>query len=244
MEKAYLDCLLREETGKNKIGALRDQGFIPAIVYGQGHKPLAIKLNRSELVKFMHIHHGAENIVITLRFAGDAKSKAGQEEKPVLIKEIQLHPVKDTILHIDFNQISLTKKISVKVPIRSKGDSFGVKQEGGVLNQILWELDVKCLPTNIPEKIEFDITAMKIGDSAHVKDLVVPEGIEVTNDVESIVFAVVHPKKLEEVVPGAEGEAGAATEPEVTKEKKEEAEGAAGAKKEEEGKKEAPKDKK
>jgi len=219
MEKIYLDCLLREETGKNKVNSLRRNGSVPAVVYGHGKKSLSVKVDRSQLIKFMHAHHGAENMVITLRISGDDKNKAHQEEKAVLIKEIQYHPVRDDILHMDFNQVSLTKVIQVKTPIEAKGEAEGVKQEGGVLTHILWELEIECLPTMIPEKIEVDITNMKIGDSIYVKDLVTPGDVKVLTDIEAIVFTLAPPKKEEVIEEVPEGEVSA--EPEVIKEKKE-----------------------
>lgn len=222
MEKVYLDCLLREEVGKSKVNSLRRNGFVPAIVYGQSEKTLAIKLNRSQLLKFMHAHQGIENMIINLRISGNEKNKDYNEEKSVLIKEIQFDPVKEDILHIDFNQVSLTKAIEIGVPIKSRGEAQGVKLEGGVLTQILWELEIECLPTMIPEKIEVDIANMKIGDVIHVKDLIIPEGIKVLIDNEAIVFTLVPPKKEEIVEEVPAGEVSA--EPEVIKEKKEKAE--------------------
>lgn len=218
MEKAYLDYFLREELGKNKLGVLRRTGFVPAVVYGKGKKTLSIKLDRSHLIKFMHTHHGGENMVIMLRVASDGKKKDSQEEKAVLIKNIQYEPVKDSILHIDFNEISLTEAIAVKVPIESKGESEGVKKEGGVLTHVLWELEIECLPTQIPEKIEIDITNMKIGDNIYVRDLSVPDGVKVLTDKEAIVFTLTAPKK-EEIPVEVPQEVSA--EPEVIKEKKE-----------------------
>ena len=219
MEKIYLDCLLREEIGKNKMNFLRRSGFVPAIIYGQNKEPLAIKLNRSQLVKFIHAHHGIENMVITLKVSGGEKNKNFNEDRPVLIKDIQLDPVQEDIIHIDFNQISLTKAIVVKIPIGSKGEPVGVKQEGGVLTHVLWELEIECLPANIPEKILVDITNMKIGDTIYVKDISIPEDVKLLTDKETIVFTVTHPKKEEVVTEEIEGATPA--EPEVIKEKKE-----------------------
>lgn len=233
MEKAYLDCSLREEVGKNKLNALRRMGFVPAVVYGKKSKTMPIKLVRSHLIKFIHAHHGIENMVITLRIEDDEKTKKSKEE-PVLIKDIQYDPVKDDILHLDFNQISLTETLKVKVPLDSKGEAEGVKKEGGVLTHVLWDLEVECLPTQIPEKIEVDITAMKIGDTIFVKDIKVPEGVKVLTDKESIVFTLLAPKKEEVIVEAAAAEAVSA-EPEVIKEKKKEEEG-----EEKEAKKEKP----
>jgi len=173
----------------------------------------------------MHAHHGGENMIITLKVALDAKKKA--DERPVLIKEIQSHPVSGEILHVDFNEISLTKRLTVKVPIHSKGEPVGVKQDGGTLEHILWEVEVECLPTEIPEKLEVDVAAMKIGDTVHVKDLAVPEGVVIKHEMEAIVLSVVPPHKEEVVAPeaGAAVE-GAATsaEPEVIKKEKKVAE--------------------
>ena len=229
MEQVYLDCLLREEIGKSKIGALRKNDFVPAVVYGRGEKTLTIKCNRSQLIKFLHAHHGGENIVITLRVSDSNSENKSIMEKPVLIKDMQYDPLRDDILHIDFHQISLTEKIKTKIPIESKGEAIGVKKEGGILAHILWELEIECLPTEIPEKIEVDVSNLAIGQSIQVGNLNVPEGIKVLSDQEGIVFMVEHPKKVEEVVaPGAvEAEAGVAaapTEPEVIKKEKKEKE--------------------
>lgn len=231
MEAIYLEALTREDAEVGKSHVLRQKGFVPCVVYGEGKKTLPLKIERSRLIKFMHAHHGGENMVITLKVGGGADAKEA-EEKAVLIKEIQVHPVNDDILHVDFNEISLTKRIVVKVPIDSAGESVGVKLDGGVLEHILWEIDVECLPTQIPEKIKVDISAMKIGDIIQVKDLVLPEGVTVKHDMESIVFSVLAPLKEEIVAPEAAAAEGAAsTEPEVIKKEKKVVEG-----EEEEGK--------
>jgi len=223
-ETATLDAALREEAEVGKSKSLRRNGFVPAVVYGEKKKTLALKIERSHLIRFMHVHRGGENIVITLRVAAGKKT----DEKSVLISEVQKHPVSDDILHVDFHEISLTEHIKVKVPIAAKGDAVGVKQDGGVLEQVLWEVEVECLPTQIPDRFTVDVTAMKIGDGVHVKDLQVPADVEVRHDPESIVLSIVPPHK-EEPVPEAvaEGEA-QPIEPEVIKkEKKLEEEGPA-----------------
>ena len=241
MEKAYLDCSFREEIGKNKSGALRRIGFVPAVIYGKKSKSFPIKLERSHLIKFIHTYHGIENMVITLRIKDNEKTKKSEEES-VLIKDIQYDPVKEDILHIDFNQISLTEMLKVKVPIDSKGEAEGVRKEGGVLTHVLWELEVECLPTQIPEKLEVDITQMKIGDTIFVKDIAVAEGVKVITDKEAIVFTLLAPKKEEVVVEAAAAEAVSA-EPEVIKEKKEKKEEAAPGEESKKEKSEAKKEK-
>ncbi|MFH0941264.1 MAG: 50S ribosomal protein L25 [Candidatus Omnitrophota bacterium] len=226
MEAIYLDTSVREDAEIGKSHLLRKQNVVPCVVYGEGKKTLSLKIDRGHLVKFMHAHHGGENIVITLKVASPESKKA--QEKAVLIKEIQKHPVSGDILHVDFNEVSLTKRIVVKVPIASSGEPVGVKQEGGSLEHILWEVDVECLPTQIPGKLEIDVTNLKIGDFITVKDLPVPEGVTIKHDIEALVFSVMAPMKVEEAVAteagaGAEGATGA--EPEVIKKEKKPVEG-------------------
>ncbi|OIO36010.1 MAG: hypothetical protein AUJ74_04080 [Candidatus Omnitrophica bacterium CG1_02_44_16] len=237
MAAIYLELSVREDVEIGKSHLLRKQNIVPCVVYGEGKTTLPLKIDRGHLVKFMHAHHGGENMVITLKVLSSKSNPA--QEKAVLIKEIQKHPVSGDILHVDFNEISLTKRIVVKVPVLGKGEPVGVKQEGGSLEHILWEVEVECLPTQIPEKLEIDVTNLKIGDSITVKDLVAPEGVVIKHDVEALVFVVMAPMKVEEVVSaeaaaGAEGAAGA--EPEVIKKEKKLVEGEEEAKPKDEAK--------
>lgn len=224
MEAIYLEAEIRQDSEVGKSHLLRKTNFVPCVVYGEGKKTLALKIDRGHLIKFMHAHHGGENMIITLKVSGVASKKA--EEKAVLIKEIQKHPVTDDLLHVDFNEVSLTKRIVVKVPIHSAGEPVGVKQEGGTLEHILWEMEVECLPTQIPEKLDVDVSAMKIGDTVHVKDMKLPEGVVSKHDPEAIVFNVVAPHLEEPVAPeAAAGEGAASAEPEVIKKEKKPVEG-------------------
>ena len=214
MEELFLDAEIREEVGRGKVKALKDKGFIPAVVYAEGKPALALKLSHRQLVQLVH-HHRIEGVVINLNIKDDKKQKA----RPCLIKEIQHDPVHGEILHVDFNQISLTKAIKVNIPVTAKGEPIGVKQEGGSLEHILWEIEVECLPTSIPKEIEIDVTQLKMGESIHVKDIVLPPGVKVLNDPGAIVLSVAAPMKEEAPAEAVEGEA--AQEPEVIKEKKE-----------------------
>ena len=225
MEAIYLESTVRDDSEIGKSHLLRKKSFVPCVVYGEGKKTLPLKIERSHLIKFMHAHHGGENIVITLKVSSNDKKKT--EEKPVIIKEIQTHPVSDEILHVDFNEVSLTKRIVVKVPIHSVGEPIGVKQDGGTLEHILWEIDVECLPTHIPGKLEVDAANLKIGDFIQVKNLILPEDVVIKHDPDAIVFSVVPPRKEEVVAPevAVEG-AAAAAEPEVIKKEKKPVEGA------------------
>lgn len=225
MEAVYLEATVRDKTELGKSNILRKQGFVPCVVYGEGKETLPLKIERSRLLKFLHAHHGGENIIITLKVFSSGQKKV--EEKSVLIKDVQSHPVREEILHMDFNEVSLTKRIVVKVPIRAHGEPVGVKQDGGTLEQILWEVDVECLPTQIPEKIEVDVTNLKIGDTIHVKTLAIPERVTVKHELDAIVFSVVPPYKEEVVAPevAVAGEAVASAEPEVIKKEKKPVEG-------------------
>ncbi len=227
MEEIFLSAEKREEIGKSKIKDLREKGFVAGVVYGEGKFSFPIKVSHHELVQMIHQHH-VETAIIKVRIKDDKK-----KDRPCLVKEIQYDPVKGDILHVDFNEISLTKAIKVSVPVNAIGESVGVKQEGGSLEKILWEIEIECLPTAIPAGIDVDITHLKLGESVFVKDLKAPAGVKILNDQDSIVLTVAAPMK-EEVAPaeGVEGEA--AKEPEVIKEKKEvPAEGAAAEGKEE-----------
>ena len=168
--------------------------------------------------------HRLEGVILNLKIKDDKKAKG----RLCLVKEIQYDPVSEDIIHVDFNEISLTEAIKVNVAIEATGESVGVKQEGGSLEHILWELEVECLPTNIPKSIVVDISALKMGEAIHVKDIVFPEGVKPLNDPAAIVLHVAAPMKEEAPAEAVEGEEKA--EPEVIKEKKETpAEGAAAA---------------
>ena len=154
-------------------------------------------------------------MVINLNIKDDKKHKS----RPCLIKEIQYEPVHGEIVHVDFNQISLTKVIKVSIPVVAKGDAIGVKQEGGSLEHVLWEIEIECLPTSIPKEIEVDVTNLKLKESVHVKDIIVPAGVKILNDPQAIVLSIAEPMKEEVPAEALEGEA--KQEPEVIKEKKE-----------------------
>lgn len=217
MDFVDLQAKVREEKGKELNKKLREEGLVPSIVYKKGEDTWSLKIDKKNFLKALHTEAG-ENVIIRLHIDGVKKKK----ERTVIIKELQRDPVKDSLLHVDFQEISLTETLKVKTPIAGKGEAIGVKQDGGVLQHVLWEIEVECLPTDIPEKIEVDVSNLKIGDSIHVKDIQAPEGVKILDDPEAVVFSVEHPKEVEEVVASsAEGEL---QEPEVIREKKEKVE--------------------
>lgn len=225
MEEILLEVEPREELGKGKVKDLRKAGFIPGVIYAEGKESKAIKVSSGQLLRLIH-QHRIESVVINLKIKDDKKPKG----RACLIKEIQYDPVKGDIRHIDFNEISLSKAIKVNVPVTAIGEPIGVKQEGGSLEHILWEIEVECLPTDIPKDIQVNVSQLKIGDAVHIKDITFPSNIKVLNAGEAIVLSVASPVKEEVAAAPVEGEE--KQEPEVIKEKKEvPAEGA-----EEEGK--------
>lgn len=215
MEEIKLDVQIRKEIGSRKIKSIRREDFVPAVVYGGGKRgPTVIKVDRRAYERIMKDHRG-QSVVFHLNvLEGEKKLR----DYSAIVKEEQHHPVMDTLMHLDFQRISLTEVIEVKVPIEIKGEAIGVKKDGGSLDQPLRELDVVCLPTDIPKRIEIDVSELNVGDSVHVRDLALPAGVKTNHDEEAIILSIVPPMKEE---PEASPEEGELTEPEVTGEKKE-----------------------
>ncbi|MCX7926763.1 MAG: 50S ribosomal protein L25 [Candidatus Omnitrophica bacterium] len=213
MENLILEAQPRQEIGRSEVKAMKKLGFIPAVVYSNGTESLPIKVSRHEFLTLYH-HHRLENAIINLHIKDDKK-----KSRSCMIKEIQYDPVHGDILHIDFHEISLTKTLKVNVPVVTVGEAVGVKQEGGSLEVVMWQIEVECLPTDIPKHIEVDISHLKIGEAVHVKEIICPPKVKILSDPEAVVVAVSAPMK-EEITAPAEGEE--LKEPEVIKEKKEE----------------------
>lgn len=222
MQEIKLDVQVRTQQGKRGVKVVRREKFIPAVVYGGERSPKAtlIKVAKRGYEGIMRHHRGQAVLFHLNVLEGETKVK----DYSAILKEEQHDPVSDELIHIDFHRISLTKEIAVKVPLVTKGDAPGVKKSGGSLDHVLWELEVICLPTQIPEKIEVDVSKLEIGDAIHIKELVLPSGVRTKHDVEATVVMVHAPMK-EEVLT-AEAEA-APIEPEVIREKKPKAEEAA-----------------
>jgi len=219
MDQVTLEASVRPETGTRVGRSLRREGRIPAVVYGEGQTPTAIVTGGRALAQALRTAAG-ENVLITLKVTDP--TGAVQPDRTVLIKEIQHHPVTSRILHVDFHQISLTRRIQVTVPLQFTGEAIGVKQDGGRLDHLLWEVRVECLPTQIPERLAVDVSALNIGDGLLIKNLVVPSGVKIVHEPHVAVVACLPP--MAEEAPVAVAAATAPAEPEVIKQKKPEAE--------------------
>ena len=211
MEKIDLQATVRKSVGNGPARVLRRSGQIPAILYGRGTEPVLLSVNTKDLEKILKKGNFGQfilNLVI----------QNGKEvTKPAMIKELQAHPLSGSLIHIDFYEIDMNRQIRVMVPVVIKGHSVGV-EEGGMLNIVRRELEVFCLPGDIPESFEVDISGLAIGDSIHLADVPMGENVEVDTDVNYTVVTVLSPKVEEEVVvegeeelegaeEGAEGEA-------------------------------------
>ncbi|MFH1665790.1 MAG: 50S ribosomal protein L25 [Candidatus Omnitrophota bacterium] len=222
MENIILNAATRTDLGKSGSRHIRKQGMVPGVVYRAGETGVNVQMGTKDLWRALHSEAGS-NAIITMNIAGSGKAKAFQ--KTVILKEVQTDHINDHFIHVDFCEISLTEKLQVKVPVVAKGEAAGVSEENGVLTQLLWEMEVECLPTAIPEHLDVHVDALKLGDAIHVKDIVLPEGVVALDNPEQVVFSVHVPHVEEEAVEeGAEGE----VEPELIKKgKKEEEEEAA-----------------
>jgi large subunit ribosomal protein L25 len=209
MEKILLKADKRAEIGKGGARSLRRQDILPAVMYGIG-EAVPIKLNRKEIQKLIY-SGGGEHALITLEL-NEGGSKTS--EHPVLIKDYQREPVSEELLHVDFVEVSLKEKIRVTILVVIIKEPAGIKM-GGIMQLRVREIEVECLPTQIPDKIEIDAGFVEIGHSLHVSDIPAMEGIRIVTDPSEVILSVSAPR--EEVV-AAPAEA-AVAEPEVLKAK-------------------------
>ena len=210
---ASLEAVTRDGRGKNEANRLRVSGRIPAVVYGtpkDGAGATAVSVDPKAVLRILHSESGA-NTLINLRVDG--------REARVMVKEYQLDPITHQLLHADFYQLAMDKAITVTVPIVLKGEPRGVKQQGGLLDFVTREIEVECLPTDIPEHIDIDVSELMLNQSIRVRDLAQDPKWKAVTDGETMLVHVVMPK-AEESAAAATAEAAAAAptaEPEVIK---------------------------
>ena len=211
MATVDLKCEIRTKVGKQAARRVRQAHRIPGVVYGGPGGPIPVAVKPQDLLTALV---AGENVLINLSLAGGG----GGQTRTVILKELQLDPVKGRPLHADFLEISMERKIRVEVPLVLTGDSVGVKGKGGILEQPLRQLAVECLPLNIPDRISVDVARLDIGDAIHVRDLTVGEGIRILEDSGRVVASVTAPAAEEVAAPVEEKPA----EPEVVGRKEKE----------------------
>jgi large subunit ribosomal protein L25 len=187
MEQVALEVFLRKPSGKGGASALRREEKIPAIFYGPGTEPMAIAVARVSLEKILK-KQTSENTLYQLTIKGGPEDTV----KTVMLKDLQKTPLDRVILHADFLEVSLTKAIDITVGLKVVGKAPGV-EKGGILQEISREIEIRCLPTQIPDTIDLDVSALEIGDSIHVQDLHLAEGITVLSEPRLTLITVVPP---------------------------------------------------
>ncbi|HVO85273.1 MAG TPA: 50S ribosomal protein L25/general stress protein Ctc [Syntrophobacteria bacterium] len=215
MHTVALSAEVRKTLGKGAARSLRSQSLVPAVLYGRDIESTLLSVSPGDLEKATSTA-SAENILIDLTIT-DGQSTRNQR---AMIREIQVDPVKRTILHVDFLGISMDRQITVEAPINLVGDPIGVAA-GGMLQQVVRSVEISCLPDRIPDTLELDVSSLTMGHSLHVSDLRVPDGVELLSDPRLTIATVLAPKRMEEKPAApAEGEelAEAAPETEETEE--------------------------
>lgn len=202
MEALELEAQIRTEKGKGHTAKLRREGLLPCVLYGSEINSIPITVKTGDLDRIMKV--GGPNALI--------KVKVDSKEYITLVREIQTHPVAKEYLHADLQQVSLKEKLQTLVPLHIIGEAPGVA-DGGILQQVHRELEVECLPTDIPDFIEVDVSGLGFGDSLTVADLKAGEGVDILNDLDTVVVSIVAPKAEEELEEEAEVEGEELQEP-------------------------------
>ncbi len=197
MDIIELKTKVRNTVGNGPARELRRQGWIPAVLYGRGKDTVSLSIEQHALENILKKGQITQ-LLLNLTIQNGKKSK-----RTVMIKELQKHPVTQAFLHVDFYEVSMDRKIRVNVPVEPTGKAVGV-ENGGILQVIRRELEVLCLPNEIPAAFEVDISALEIGDSIHVEDIPHAEDIEIPADVNFTVITILSPKKEAEVEEEAE----------------------------------------
>lgn len=199
MSENVLQAEIREGTGKELAKKLRRQGKIPGVFYGHDETPVSIVLDERNALKILTTESGLIDFQI-----------GKKKKRKVIIKEVQTDPVRQSLVHVDIMGVRLEEKITISVAVHIKGEAIGVKEQGGILHQYLREIEVSCLPLNIPDHIEVDVSNLKVGDTITLGTLSI-ENVELLGDLEQPIVNVMMPavvkEKVEEEAPPVEEEA-------------------------------------
>jgi large subunit ribosomal protein L25 len=207
MAQSTLVVKIRGGVGKSAAKKVRKEGAIPAILYGKETGPIPIAVNLVDFKKALSTEAG-ENTLLELHIKRDTE----EITKLALLRDIQFDYLTSRPIHFDFQEVLMKEKLTVKVPVKIVGKAYGVKDEHGILEEILREIEIECLPADIPNSFEVDVTQLGIGDSIHVSDLAVSENITILHDPDETIITIISPtvEKVEEVEVPAEAEVGAA----------------------------------
>ena len=199
----------REVIGKQARKQAAKVGMIPGVVYGGGKEPVPIAVDSKRIIQILRSEKGANSVLLF-------SMKGTKQQRHVMVKDIQINPVTNTLIHADFKRVEMDRKIRVKVPIIFEGTSYGVKNQGGIVDMIMREIEVECLPANIPDRLHVDLTPLKLGESVKVGDLKVAEGIRIAVEDHHLSVVNISAPRVE-VAPAATEEAviEEAQEPEV-----------------------------
>jgi large subunit ribosomal protein L25 len=210
-QQVKLKAQKRTVIGRNAIKKIKKEGLVPGIIYGSQAEPMALQVEARALTSVL-AHAMSEHVLVELEIVDGSQSN----NRLALIQEVQHHPLKRELLHVDFHAVSATEKITSEVPIEAVGDALGVRTFGGLLEYSLRTLEVECFPQDLPEIVRIDVTNLNIGEALHVRDIPLPSGVESLTDGDLTVVSVVASRVGEEVVETAETPAA----PEVITEKK------------------------
>jgi large subunit ribosomal protein L25 len=222
MEMVELNVQKRDGTGKGAAGRLRRAGHVPGVLYGVT-PPLNVAVSPRDIFRLIHGHEGSTRL-LKVSVAGSAASKMA------IIRDLQFDPVSENLIHVDLQEVAMDRAIQVSVAVHHVGDAIGVRENQGILEMILREVQVSCLPGNIPDVLEADVTGLQINDVLTVKDLKAPEGVRILNDPNQAVVMVAPPAAEEEAAVPAAVVATGTAEPEVLTERKPKEEAAEGEK--------------
>ena len=214
-KQVKLQAQVRPGVGRIAVNKLKQQGLVPAVIYGGADKPQALQVSSRD-IRTLLSHAVGENILVDLEIGNSGTVTSSM----ALIQEVQRNPLSGAVLHVDFRAVSRDVVISAEIPVEPFGEANGVKNFGGLLEQNMRTLEIECLPQDLPEIISVDVSDLNIGDAIHIKDIKLPAGVKATHDPELTVFIVAAPNVEEAPAPGAAGAAKAT--PEVLKQKKDE----------------------
>lgn len=207
ISKSVVEVQAREERGKGPAGRLRAAGRIPGIVYGMGRDSFAVAVEPRHIELILRSETGFNTIFNLSLGTGDKNA-----QRAVMLKDLQRDPVSDRLVHVDFVRVDLDQKVTVDVPLRVVGESEGQRNEAGILDFITRSVQVECLPNDIPDSLEIDITELHVGQNASASDLILGEGVTLLTPEDTTILAIAHQRAaeeeaVEEEVEGEEGEA-------------------------------------